>query len=306
MATRATPVRTPRLLADQRALELLRELLTAAEFAQITTRGYLEIPSPGYAGRVYRIPRGPGFVQVLEHDTPVFDLCVQPVQRLPRDDVVLMHKLLIEAGEEDYLAKANRFPRLAAPHWTLASLVPPPPVPSPAARPAPPASPPTPLVVRPPALRRPRAPRPPGIPARPAQHDPGLQRADLQGRNLRGMSLIGENLREANLAGTDLQRATLTRADLREADLRGADLFAACLDAANLREADLRRADLRGIDARAADLSGALLQRALLAGADLSGADLRGAKLEGARHNAGTRWPAGFDPAAAGAVRDAG
>ena len=39
-------------------------------------------------------------------------LCVQPTSNtLPEADVVLMHKLLIEADERMYLSTANHFPR---------------------------------------------------------------------------------------------------------------------------------------------------------------------------------------------------
>ena len=36
-------------------------------------------------------------------------LCVQPVESLPDADVVVLHKLMIEANEESYLQKANKY-----------------------------------------------------------------------------------------------------------------------------------------------------------------------------------------------------
>ena len=122
-----------------------------------------------------------------------------------------------------------------------------------------------------------------------------LRRADLYGANLRRANLRRANLRGANLYGADLRRANLGGANLREANLRRADL----------READLSGADLSGADLRGADLSGADLREADLSGADLSGADLRGADLSGADLREAdadkwTRWPDGFNPAAAG------
>lgn len=54
---------------------------------------------------------------------------------------------------------------------------------------------------------------------------------------------------------------------------------------------------LYGANLRGANLSGADLR-----GADLRLADLSGANLYGARANAYTRWPDGFDAAAAGVV----
>lgn len=50
------------------------------------------------------------------------------------------------------------------------------------------------------------------------------------------------------------------------------------------------------------DLSGADLRRCDLRGADLAGAELGAALLKGAAYDARTRWPDGFDGAAAGAV----
>jgi uncharacterized protein YjbI with pentapeptide repeats len=49
-------------------------------------------------------------------------------------------------------------------------------------------------------------------------------------------------------------------------------------------------------------LRGAILRGADLSCANLDGAWLRYADLRGARYDAETRWPAGFDPAARGAI----
>jgi hypothetical protein len=56
-----------------------------------------------------------------------------------------------------------------------------------------------------------------------------------------------------------------------------------------LREPPRLYANLRGADLR---------------GTNLQDADLGGANLRGARYDAGTVWPEGFDPDAAGAIRD--
>lgn len=79
----------------------------------------------------------------------------------------------------------------------------------------------------------------------------------------------------ANLTGADLTRADLTRANLTGANLTYADLT----------YADLTRTDLYGTD---------------LYGANLTGANLTRTDLYGASANQWTRWPQGFDPAAAG------
>lgn len=95
--------------ADNRARMLLREILTAPEYQQLTRFGYLEVPSPSYEGRVYRIPGAGGLVKVYDRGNAVMELCLQPADPLPDGDVVVMHKLMITANEQEYLQKANRF-----------------------------------------------------------------------------------------------------------------------------------------------------------------------------------------------------
>lgn len=98
--------------AERSAEILLHEQLTPGQYRQLCDSGYLDITSAGHMGRTYRIPRGPGQVLVLEHGHVTERLCVQPANGgLPEADVVLMHKLLIEADEETYLHTANHFPR---------------------------------------------------------------------------------------------------------------------------------------------------------------------------------------------------
>jgi hypothetical protein len=98
--------------AERRAESLLRDLLSHREYAQLCYSGYLDVPSPSRDDRVYRVPRGPGQVVVLEDGRITERLCVQPAMGgLPEADVVLMHKMLIEADEDTYLQTANHFPR---------------------------------------------------------------------------------------------------------------------------------------------------------------------------------------------------
>ena len=104
----ANEAMTPR----ERAHALLRGLLTPEEYREVLTHGYLTLRSPNYPEVTYRIPRGPGFVQLFESGQRLVDLCVQPLALLPDDDIVVMHKLQIEGNEQEYLATANRF----APH----------------------------------------------------------------------------------------------------------------------------------------------------------------------------------------------
>lgn len=96
--------------SERRAANLLRDVLTPEQCRQLLWHGYLEVPSPSAAGRVYRVPRTRGgFVQVIEDGKAVMRLCVQPVERLPDADVIVLHKLMIEANEEHYLQKANKY-----------------------------------------------------------------------------------------------------------------------------------------------------------------------------------------------------
>jgi hypothetical protein len=95
--------------AQERAEALLHRILTDDEYRQLSRRGYLEVPSPSRPRRVYRIPRHQGQVRVYEGGVPIMALCVQSVEPIPDGDVVLMHKLMIEGNEEEYLRIANRF-----------------------------------------------------------------------------------------------------------------------------------------------------------------------------------------------------
>jgi hypothetical protein len=97
--------------ADHTAEALLRRSLSPADYRCLRAHAYIEVRSPSCDNRVYRIPRGPGQVSVVEGGRVTERLCVQPVESLPEADVVLMHKLLIEADESRYLATANHFPR---------------------------------------------------------------------------------------------------------------------------------------------------------------------------------------------------
>jgi hypothetical protein len=84
-------------------------MLTPEQLRQLLWRGYLEIPSSMEPRRTYRVPRNKGYVQVLENGHAVMRLCLQPVEYLPDADIVVLHKLMIEANEEAYLAKANKY-----------------------------------------------------------------------------------------------------------------------------------------------------------------------------------------------------
>jgi hypothetical protein len=97
------------LCAARRARALLRAVLTEREYRHLARRGYLEVNSPSDQQRVYRIPGAGGLVRVYDRGTAVMDLCLQPAEPLPDGDVVLLHKLMIEGNEQEYLARANHF-----------------------------------------------------------------------------------------------------------------------------------------------------------------------------------------------------
>lgn len=90
---------------------LLRELLDERDYQQLKHRGYVDVASPNDPQRIYRIPNYAGLVRVYEEGWAVRELCLQSVEPLPSADVVLMHKLLIEGDELEYLARARQYAR---------------------------------------------------------------------------------------------------------------------------------------------------------------------------------------------------
>ena len=103
--------------ADQRANELLRSVLSSEQYEQLTRSGYLDIPSPHNAGCIYRVPRVQGLVKVIEQGRHRESLCLQPLERVPEADHIVMHKLMIEANEETYLRTANRVTLIGSDDW---------------------------------------------------------------------------------------------------------------------------------------------------------------------------------------------
>src|SRR5260370_37012955 len=95
--------------AKRRARQLLSAVLTPEQYGQMIQRGHLDIASPSDPERIYRLPKGPERVQVREKGRLTMWLCLQPLERVPEADLLVMHKLMIEADEETYLRKANRF-----------------------------------------------------------------------------------------------------------------------------------------------------------------------------------------------------
>jgi len=94
--------------AEQTARRLLKTTLPPDEYEALQQRGYLEVQSPSRPGRVYRIPYGPGRVAVYDNNRFTMSLCVQPTTWLPNADIVLLHRLHIQANEATYLKTANQ------------------------------------------------------------------------------------------------------------------------------------------------------------------------------------------------------
>jgi hypothetical protein len=97
--------------AAQHADALVRRLLSDAEQAELRTQGFFEVASQMVPGRKYRIPAGSAPVASLEPDGRVVYLCLQPACPLPRKELVVVHKLLLEADEAGYWQHANRVGR---------------------------------------------------------------------------------------------------------------------------------------------------------------------------------------------------
>jgi len=98
-----------RMEAERRAELLLSEILRPEEYRQLKRKGYLDIPSPSRPHRTYRVPRSRDQVRVYEEGRLIERLCIQSIEPVPYADVVVMHKLMIEANEDEYLRVANHF-----------------------------------------------------------------------------------------------------------------------------------------------------------------------------------------------------
>jgi hypothetical protein len=100
-----------RRAAARRADALVRRVLTEAERSQLRREGFFEVRSGLMDGRTYRIPPGGAAVASLEPDGRVEYLCLQPETQVPRSELVVVHKLLLEGAEAEYRARANRVGR---------------------------------------------------------------------------------------------------------------------------------------------------------------------------------------------------
>ena len=103
--------------ANRRANELLRSVLNSEQYDQLKRKGYLDIKSPRDPGCIYRVPRRQGQVKVIEQGRHKANLCLQPREAVPDDDIVVIHKLMLEADEETYLQTANTFTPMSSGTW---------------------------------------------------------------------------------------------------------------------------------------------------------------------------------------------
>ena len=95
----------------RRADALVEGVLSPDELAQLRRDGFLEVRSRSRPGRTYRIPSGGSPVAALEPDGRVVYLCLQPAEPIPRQELVVVQKLLLEGAEDDYWRRANRVGR---------------------------------------------------------------------------------------------------------------------------------------------------------------------------------------------------
>ena len=104
-----------RRLAERRARrhaeDLVRQVLSDGEYAQLRREGFLEVRSRRVPGRAYRIPAGGSPVAALEPDGRLVYLCLQPALPVPPQELVLIQKLLLEGDEDAFWQRANRVGR---------------------------------------------------------------------------------------------------------------------------------------------------------------------------------------------------
>jgi hypothetical protein len=98
--------------ANEKAEKVVISVLSPTEYQQLHQLGYVDIASPSYPGRYYRVPAGQGMVSVMESGRCIERLCAQPTTPIPDREIVLIHKLMIEGNEQEYLQTANHFPCL--------------------------------------------------------------------------------------------------------------------------------------------------------------------------------------------------
>lgn len=94
--------------ASARAEDLLRRVMGETRYAALVRRGYLEFPSKVRRGRVYRLDSS-GNLAYRDPGQSSFSttLCIQPIEPVPRADVVALRFLMLTADEPGLVATAN-------------------------------------------------------------------------------------------------------------------------------------------------------------------------------------------------------
>ena len=92
----------------EKAERLLLDVLGEAQFHRLRRVGYLDLPSKDHRGRIYRLD-STGNLSFMDPGETGFNttLCVQPIEQVPRDDMVAARYLLVTADEERLLETAN-------------------------------------------------------------------------------------------------------------------------------------------------------------------------------------------------------
>lgn len=139
-------------------------------------------------------------------------------------------------------------------------------------------------------------------PVTPSITPASLRAGFIDTKELSGLQMEGADLTEASLSYRNMRGANFAGANLTRVRMQGCDLRAATFAGATLDRTVFYDADLRG-----ADISGAVVTKADFERARLEGADMRCQFSENLRIPAvfddQTRWPEGFDPVAAGAIK---
>lgn len=91
-----------------RAERLLLDVLGEGQFHRLRRVGYLDLPSRRFKGRLYRLDTM-GNLSYRDAGETGFNttLCIQPIEAVPRDDMVAARYLLVTADEERLLSTAN-------------------------------------------------------------------------------------------------------------------------------------------------------------------------------------------------------
>ena len=97
--------------ASRRAEDLVRHVLSDREYAQLRRESFIEVRSRRVPGRRYRIPAGGSPVAALEPDGRLLYLCLQPALPVPRQELLVIQKLLLEGDEDEFWRRANRVGR---------------------------------------------------------------------------------------------------------------------------------------------------------------------------------------------------